>query len=318
MHRSFGAMLLTVCSLTLAACGGPEFTAGGRPLPTPEDPGLYALTTDNELRRISGSEEWERKTWPSRSDFAPGTEFIVYEPALAGTPPGDGVDLWRVAWLRSELEPTGQAAPVNGSEWVVAGLEDHRVPLAATPHPEIPGVVHLSPGRRLSPGLYELRTEPPAAPVRSGRIGVLWNSLTKRDYAASHCVDRVVGGEARYQPCTGESMAVASAGSTVSSRTASSMNPVQPRSGALTLELNEPVKERGGLTIRGRVVNASSRMQTLPMLKGTILDASGNPADSWVFAAPENTLPPGGVVAFSTWRPAPPGAARLNVDFVQN
>lgn len=318
MQRPFAAMLLTVFALTLAACGGPEFTAGGRALPIPDAPGLYALTTDNELRRIDGSPEWERKTWQSRSEFAPGTEFIVFDPALAGQPSGEAVNLWQVAWLRSELEATGQAAPVSGSEWVVARLESQRVPLAATPHPEIPGLIHLSPSGRLSPGLYELRAEPPAAPVRSGRIGVLWSSLDKRDYSATHCVDRVVSGEKRYQPCTNAGTAGTSGGSTSPSRTTSAMNPVRARSGSLRVELNGPVKERGGLTIRGRVVNASSTMQTVPMLKGTILDASGNPTDSWLFAAPENTVPPRGAIPFSTWRPAPPGAVRLNVDFVRN
>ena len=318
MNRSSFGILCTTISLALAACGGPDFTAGGRPLPTPDDPGLYALEDGDELRRIDGSPEWERETWPSRADFDPTIEFIVYDPALADSSAGESVTLWRVAWLRSELDPSGQAAPVSGSQWVVAGLQDDGVPMAATRHPENPGIFHLSPSDRLGPGLYELRAAPPGGPVRSGRIGVLWSSIDERQYSAAHCVDRVVGGQRRFQPCTAPASTMARAQSAGAPAAQSSATPVQPAARGLSIELADPVQERGGLTIRGLVVNTSSSAQTVPTLEGTIFDASGNSTDRWRFAVLRTRIAPGEQVAFTTWRPTPVGAARINVDFARN
>lgn len=320
MCRLSATSVLTATALILTACGGPEFTAGGRALPTPDDPGLYVLTGEDELRRIDGSPEWERETWPSRSDFLSGVEFIVHDPALANSPGAmeQAVDLWRVAWLRSELEPTGRAAPVSGSQWVAAGLEGLAVPLVATPHPEIPGIAHLSPRDRLSPGLYELRIEPAGGRVRSGRIGVLWSSLDKRAYSAAHCVDRVVGGAARYQPCTASTDARAEAATNRASPEPTSMTAAQPAAAGLQIELFDPVRENGGLTIEGTVTNRSNTAQSVPMMRATILDRSGRPTDSWLFAPPRSTVPPGGRITFTTWRPAAEEATRLNVDFVQS
>lgn len=320
MYRQTAVVFLTATALALAACGGPEFTAGGRALPTPDDPGLYVLTAGDELRRIDGSPEWEEETWPSRSDLRPDVEFIIYEPALADAArSGEGaIRLWRVAWLRSELEPTGQAAPVSGSQWVVAGLDGLAVPLAATPHPEERGVIHLRPAEGLSPGLYELRSEPAAGPVHSGRIGIRWSSTDKRAYSAAHCVDRVVGGEKRFRPCTASNGARAEAAGSTGMSSPTSMTTTQSAADALKIELFDPVPENGGLTVRGRVTNRSDAPRSVPMLKGTILDRSGNPTDSWLFTTPESTVPAGGTIAFTTWRPASEGAARINVDFAQN
>jgi hypothetical protein len=311
MYRFSAAMLLCAIALALTACGGgPQFAAGGRPLPTPEEPGLYVLTPGDELARVDGSPEWERKTWAARSDFAPGVEFILYEPALAG-PPGQAVSLWRVAWLRSELEPTGQAAPVSGSQWVVAHLDSLSVPLAATPHPEIPGIVHYGPAERLGPGLYELQVSPPGVPSRQARIGVMWSSLDKRGYAAAHCVDRVLGGDAAFQPCM-----ASHAGGTLSAAYGGPQVSQEPAGAPLRIELFDPVRENGGLRIQGTVRNASSSVQAVPLLQATVVDGAGRPLDSWVFPPPERRIAPGGQVTFTIWRPVRDDAARLDVDFV--
>lgn len=312
-HRLSAPILCCAAALALAACGGgPQFAAGGRPLPTPEEPGLYVLTPGDELARVDGSPEWERKTWPARSDFAPGVEFIVYAPGLAGDPgrAGQAVDLWRVAWLRSELEPTGRAAPVSGSEWVVARLGELSVPLAPTPHPEIPGIFHFAPTERLGPGLYELHVSPPGVQSRQGRIGVLWNSLDRRGYASAHCVDRVLGGNAAFRPCTAPQVA-----GTRSAAYGGPQAAPEPAGAPLSIELMQPVRENGGLRIQGTVLNASGSVQPVPMLQATVLDGTGRPLDSWVFAPPEQRIAPGGELRFETWRPTIDGAARLDVDF---
>lgn len=316
MNRLSATSLLCAAAFTLAACGGgPDFAAGGRKLPTPDDTGIYVLTPDDELARIDGSPEWERQTWPARADFTPGIEFVLYEPALAGGD-GDAVHLWRVAWLRSELQPTGQAAPVSGSQWVAAELEGLRVPLAVTPHPEIPGLFHLDPGARLEPGLYELKVSPRGVERRQGRFGVLWNSVDKRTYSAAHCVDRVNGGRVAFRPCAASqaNVAQAGAGQTAYNVFATTNNAAR---NPLRIELLDPVRERGGLRIRGTVSNSSNRAQAIPEMRATVFDRAGRRVDSWVFAPPQGRIAPGGQVMFTAWQPVAEGAARLDVDFVR-
>lgn len=315
MHRLSATLLFCTIALALAACGGgQQFSAGGRPLPTPDAPGVYVLTAGDELARIDGSPEWELKTWPARSDFAPGVEIIVYEPALVGAP-GQAVDLWRVAWLRSELEPTGQAAPVSGSIWVAARLDNLRVPLAATPHPEIPGIFHFGPAEPLGPGIYELHVSPPGVEGRQGRFGILWSSLDKRTYSSAHCVDRVLGGGTAFQPCTAALVSSQVAGTRSAAYGGPQVSP-EPAGTPLRIELFKPVRENGGLRIQGTVHNASASVQQVPMLQATVLDGSGQPVDSWMFAPHESRIAPGGQLLFTTWRPVRGDASRLDVDFV--
>ena len=308
MKQVAASVLFSAVAVALAACGGgPEFTAGGRDLPTPEEPGVYVLTSGGELSRIDGPPDWERKTWPERADFSPAAELIVHEPAIArGT--GEEIELWRVAWLRSELQPTGQAAPVDGSQWVAADLEELRVPLAVTPHPEIPGIVHLDPGDRLEPGLYELQVSPRGVERRQGRFGVMWNSLDRRSYSAAHCVDRVLGGGTGFRPCTASHAASMQ-------ETNAAVSSMQQAVAPLRIEGLETTRQDGGLRIRGTVRNTSDQVQAVPRLEATVLDASGKPMDSWVFAPPSDRIGPGGRIAFTTWQPVAPGASRLDVDF---
>ena len=309
MNHVSATILFCAAALTLAACGGgPEFTAGGRELPTPDEPGVYVLTAEGDLSRIDGAPEWERKTWPERANFAPGAELIVYEPALADGS-GEAIDLWRVAWLRSELQPSGRAAPVDGSQWVVANLEGLRVPVAVTPHPRTPGIVHLDPGERLDPGLYELHVSPPGVERRQGRFGIRWNSLDRRDYSATHCVDRVVDGGTGFRACTASQAEPAQAAyATASSRQQMAATP-------LKIEGLETTRQDGGLRIRGTVRNTSDQVQAVPRLQATVFDAAGRPIDSWVFAPPRDRIAAGGRISFTAWQPAPEGASRLDVDF---
>ena len=311
MNHVSATILFCATALTLAACGGgPEFTAGGRELPTPDDPGVYVLTSEGDLSRIDGAPEWERKTWPERANFAPGAELIVYEPALADGS-GEAIDLWRVAWLRSELQPSGRAAPVDGSQWVVANLEGLRVPVAVTPHPRIPGIVHLDPGESLDPGLYELQISPPGVERRQGRFGIRWKSLDRREYSAAYCVDRVRGGDTAFRPC-----AASYTGPPPTEHHASA-SAEYPAGEPLSIESLETRREEGGLRIQGVVRNLSGRVATVPMLRATLLDASGRPMDSWTFAPPRSRIVPGGRMTFAASRPVSQGASRLNVDFVR-
>lgn len=336
----------------LAACGGPEFTANGRELPTPDDPGIYLLTAGGELQRIDGDPEWERRTWDQRSNLAPDVEFIIYDDTIAGA--GTEVArLSRVAWLRSELTRTGQAAPPQGSQWVVTGLDTFSEPLAGIRHPNEGGVVYLRPAdHALSPGLYELALT--TGSNRNARIGVEWRSQDKRSYSAANCVDRMLWVDGGYQPCDtrgvvddrtagyaqpGYSTQQGYAQSGYAQQGYSQSGGSQPgysqqaytqpgfntqpdpqvatAAAPLTIELDKPIKEAGTLTIRGRIVNATGSRQVVPQLKGTIVDASGRAVDSWYFAAPGGpTIEPFAATEFVTRRPAVDGASRLDVDFV--
>ncbi|MGM0583874.1 MAG: hypothetical protein ACQEUZ_04425 [Pseudomonadota bacterium] len=316
MRKMIPTPLLLASALALAACGGgPEFAAGGRPLPTPEERGVYVLTPGGELARVDGSPEWERGSWPARSDFGPEIEFIVRDPALAGGS-GQGeapVKLWRVAWLRSELQTNGRVAPAQGSKWVVAPLERLRAPLRATAHPGIPEIRHYTPAQPLAPGLYELQVESAAGRSRTARVGVRWSSVDQRDYASAHCVDRVAADERAFRPCDAgrdgsERGDQRGRGEVFSSEPAGAP--------PLRIALGEPAREDGGLRVRGTVRNLSASVQPAPMLRATVRDAAGRPLESWVFPPPERRIAPGGRMPFETRGPAPEGASRLDMDFV--
>src|SRR5262245_20197882 len=102
-----------------AACAGSHEPS----YPIPDEPGIYAFTNDNpDLRRLDGDSDWEAETWPDRSNMPSSVHFVIYEPALAGRSAGNSVELWRVAWVRSDISAQGQAMPVEGSQWAVAPI----------------------------------------------------------------------------------------------------------------------------------------------------------------------------------------------------
>ena len=146
----------------------------------------YTLTTKDNLRRLDGDREWEVETWPERSSMPSNVHFVINEPALAGRSAGNSVELWRVAWVRSEINPQGQAMPIQGSEWAVAPIEPFAVPFRYESPPGQTEIVHIVPTVQLQPGLYTLRI----AGARQARVGVNWNGIDQRQYSAMNCVDR--------------------------------------------------------------------------------------------------------------------------------
>ena len=116
-----------ICLVFLAsasACAGTREPS----YPVPDEPGIYAFTTSDNLRRLDGDRDWEVETWPERSNIPGNVQFVINEPALAGRSAGNSVELWRVAWVRSEIDPQGQAMPIQGSEWAVAPLAPFAIP----------------------------------------------------------------------------------------------------------------------------------------------------------------------------------------------
>jgi len=68
------------------------------------------------------------------------------------------------------------------------------------------------------------------------------------------------------------------------------------------------------LTVSGRVINPTSKTQTVPPLRAELKTGAGRLVYSWTIPPPARTLPPGGSASFnSTELSVPPGAEELTV-----
>lgn len=340
-------------AMCLALIVGATACAGTRDpsYPTPDDPGIYAITSDEDLYRLDGDAEWEVETWPERSSMPSNVHFVIYEPALAGRSAGSAVELWRVAWVRSEINAQGQAMPISGSEWAVAPIEQFSVPFRYESPPGETEVVHVVPTTPLQPGLYTLRV--PGG--RQARVGVAWNSVDQRQYSALNCVDRYE--DNAYRTCTaavGPAMGAqampaepADAGVTATGGLASLSAPqpapttvtqpaptvaqpapavapaaaqpatVPASAEGLQITLVDPVRRNDGLVIQGVVTNTGSEVRTIPTMQGSLETSTGQEVRRWQFQPPVATLAPGERANFETEvRPIPAGVARASVAFL--
>jgi hypothetical protein len=196
MRIARNAMCLVLLAGTAACAGSREPS-----YPVPDEPGIYAFNeSDQGLNRLDGDADWEAATWSDRSNMPSNVQFVVYDPALAGRSAGNSVELWRVPWVRSEIDARGEAMPVQGSQWSVAPIAPYSVPFRYESPPGQTEVVHIVPSVPLEPGLYTLRVV--NAGVRQARIGVDWNNIDHRQYSAANCVDRYEGNV--YRPCSAE------------------------------------------------------------------------------------------------------------------
>jgi hypothetical protein len=333
-----GATCLTLLA-GLSACAG----TGGLTYPIPYDRGLYALTDEDDLERLDGSPGWEIDTWPERSNMPTNVQFVVSEPALIGRSAGTSIELWKVAWARSDIVDN-QMMPIEGSQWVVAPLEPYRVPFRYEARPAQPDIVHIVPTAPLEPGLYALRV----VGARQGLVGVGWNSVDERQYGAANCVDRYVD-EGIYRRCadapkaemgavplTGTVHSTSPGASSIESNRPPTLSSPEPAAGTapvptpapqpaapivtgqgLDIVLVDPVRRSDGLLIQGVVINSSSQPQTVPMMQASLEDKAGQEVRRWAFEPPVRQLAPGERAKFKTEvRPVPTGVARASVAFV--
>jgi hypothetical protein len=325
--------LCLVILASVSACAGTSEPS----YPVPDDPGIYAITSDDGLRRLDGDREWEVETWPERSNMPSNVQFVINEPALAGRSAGNSVELWRVAWVRSEISPQGQAMPIQGSEWAVAPLEPFAIPFRYESPPGQTEIVHIVPTVRLDPGLYTLRI----GNARQARIGVTWNAIDQRQYSAMNCVDRYDGNT--YRPCNavvGAAPAPAgdpyNAGLTADASTGGLASPAAPQPApvvvqqapaqplaaatsaeGLQISLTNPVRRNDGLLIQGTVTNNSGQVRAIPTMQGSLENSAGQEMRRWIFQPPVHSLAPGERANFSTEvRPIPTGVARASVAFI--
>lgn len=329
--------LCLVLLASVSACAGTREPS----YPVPDEPGIYAFTTKDNLRRLDGDREWEVETWPERSNMPRTVHFVINEPALAGRSAGNSVELWRVAWVRSEISPQGQAMPIQGSEWAVAPLEPFAIPFRYESPPGQTDIVHIVPTVPLDPGLYTLRI----ANARQARIGVTWNGIDQRQYSAMNCVDRYDGNT--YRLCNGVvGAAPAPAGDPYAAAPAANASngglaslappqpapppapvvaqqaPAQPVAAAtsaqgLQIALENPVRRNDGLLIQGTVHNTSNQVRAIPTMQGSLENSAGQEMRRWIFQPPVQSLAPGQRANFSTEvRPIPAGVARASVAFI--
>jgi hypothetical protein len=262
--------------------------------------------TQDELRRLDGSSDWEVRSWNTRSDLSPAQQFVLYDPIHAARGVADvDIELWQVAWVRSAIRDDGSAAPIDGSQWAVAPLESFRVPLSLRSVGDHADMLHLVPQGPLTPGLYSLQIRQGAA-ARSARFGVQWTSIDKQEYSASHCVDRRTGGQPTFQVCGGQNLAAADAAAR-----------------DLRISLVDPIKTTIGtqrvLIIQGTITNEATATRSIPMLEATLQDSAGTVLHRWPFTPQQSELAPGATTSFRTEVQQPPAATkRVNVDFAAN
>jgi hypothetical protein len=291
--------VLCLSLLGLTACGGAGVQ---QTFPIPEDPGLYAWKTNGELQRIDGPQDWEVKTWSSRSDLDPGTRFIAYDPAAKNAAGMTATDfsLWRVSWLRSEIGADGAAGPRQGSEWVTARLEPFAVQLEERVSRVDPGAVLITPAQPLEPGLYSFQIDSPQG-AKVARLGIDWSSVDRRNYSARNCVDAYAGQQESYHLCSAQGEALN-----------------QLALDGLEITLVDPLRVGDSLVIQGVVVNTAQQAREVPALEATLRDAQGGVLKRWVFNPGQSRLEPGERLKFKT--NAPPtmlNASKVQVSFAK-
>lgn len=302
-RATFRMLFPLVGAALLSACAGDP---SGPRIPIPEDHGLYAMVGQDELRRLDGTSAWEVQSWNSRADLSPAQQFVLYDPILAARGVADvDIEMWQVAWVRSDIRDDGSAAPIEGSQWAVAPIEDFRVPVSLRSVGDHPDMLHLVPEGPLTPGLYSLQIRQGAA-ARSARFGVQWSSIDKQEYSASHCVDRRSGARPAFQPCGSQALAAAS-----------------DAARDLRINLVDPVKTTVGsqrvLIIQGTITNEATAPRAVPMLEATLQDSAGTVLHRWPFTPQQSELAAGATTSFRTEIQQPPAATRrVNVDFAAN
>jgi len=339
-------------AICLALLVGVSACAGTREpsYPIPDEPGIYALTSKDDLRRLDGDRDWETETWSERSNMPSNVQFVISDPALTGRSAGNSIELWKVAWVRSEINAQNQAMPVAGSQWSVAPIEPYGIPFRYDSPAGQTDVVHIVPNAPLEPGLYTVRITNPGA--RQARVGILWNNVDQRQYSAANCVDRYPDQGNAYRSCTTNVGPVVGALPTTSpALTASADNgglaslaapqpvaapaptpvlvapapapalaqptPVAAGDRGLQIALVSPVRRSDGLLIQGVVINTSAQVQAIPTMQGSLENQAGQEVRRWVFQPPVAQLQPGARANFSTEvRPIPAGIARASVAFI--
>jgi hypothetical protein len=292
---------------TLTACATPK-----SPFPVPEEAGLYAVTSNGDLRRLDGNADWENTTWPERSSLTPAVKFVVVDPSLASNPKSAAsrIELWRVAWVRSEIGTNRMVMPVSGSAWALARLDPYRIPFTTERAPHNPHALLVVPTHPLPSGLYAFRVNGTGI-SKEARLGVLWNSVDKRQYSAANCVDRYLGPTATYQSCNGR-------GAAQQASVKKAATPHIYSNQGMTITLAKPQKNDNGILVQGTVVNTTAQTKSMPLLQVTLQNASGQEVQRSIIQPNVPQLAPGERLIFKTQMANGNGATKVNVKFMSD
>ncbi len=304
------------------------------PFPVPDEPGLYVWNgnghSSSDLQRLDGDPDWEIKHWAERSNLSPSSKFVIRDPVLANdpTPQPDRVELWRVAWVRSEIGGDNLAMPVAGSTWAVAPIEPFYVAVNIVRAPRQPDALMVVPQASLSSGLYDLKLSG-SAQAHEARLGILWNSVDRRQYSAINCVDRYVAQSTTYQTCTGQggasqgnlsqgNLSQGNIGQTALNQSSFGQGNAQQAMSVegLQIALVDPVRNANGLVVQGIVTNLSQQTRHMPLMQITLQDKTGQELGRRVIQPTVADLGPGKRMNFKTSFRPPTGPAKVNVTFV--
>lgn len=277
--KGLGLILAIGVAISVQACSGPSAPA------LPETYGLYARN-DNHLVRLDGSADWEKETWPRRSNLSPRSVFIVYDRALADAVPDEVVLLQRVAWVRYQVTTSADSDVRRVAEWAVTDLPNYRVRLDFRPVEGTVEMIEAQPRQELQSGLYSLKLRRSGSSLAS-RFGVGWDDIERERYERAHCVDRYVDGDTvTYRPCSGNAAGGLLIEDIKTSRVTVDGTPV--------------------LLISGAVRNSSGDPLRIPPLKATLKTTSGAKLDQWTFSADRDLVAPGASAGFRTTSQRPP------------
>lgn len=271
----------------LAACGGWSSRSPDAAL-VPDKAGFYAARDGELFMRLDGSPEWEAKTWGERQTLDNPVEFVIYDPTLASAG-SQAVQLVRVGWVRSDIDPSGAILPAQGSRWQPFDDPEAAIPLRITHVAARGDVLRLTPDRPLADGLYSLRLRTRQG-AKHARFGLQWPRVDQRVYASTNCLDHYVGSSQPLRRCTDQTAELLARG--------------------LELHLVQPeqtsVNGTNALVIRGVVINKTDRPKPVPMLEAQLRGAGGSVLKRWQFAIDQSELPQRGSAPFQTTVMSPP------------
>jgi hypothetical protein len=282
-------LVVALLAAGVGGCAGTPKSKSQAVVPRPPTEGLYVVY-NGKMGRLDDTPDKILKTWPVRSNLGPNLEFVIHHPAVAaaGGSPGQLVALRQVAYVRSNITPSGTVHKNKKTEWIVASLDPLYVPARVTQDSKDPTLLRVVPNEPLTPGLYALSLRTGNSSV-TGRFGVEWSKSDKEQYASTHCVDRYLTKPVLYRPCD-ERDGVEKAALKVQALNVTKVL----------------VNSSPALAIEGRLRNTSSKRQVVPTMVAVLNDKQGKEIKRWTFVPDAKELSPGNSVAFRTLAAAPP------------
>jgi hypothetical protein len=299
-HAVWFCVLTAVAALSLAGCG--SSSNNGPVAKAPEADGVYVVQK-GKVGRLDEDSQKVLQTWKQRTNLSENVSFlVVHESVAAGAPDANKISLQKVARVRDNIERSGKVTKATKPEWVVANIPSLLIPVTVTREGDNPRLLRVVADEPLTPGLYSITYRTGKKRI-GGRFGIGWDGSDKDQYAQLTCVDRYKSEPVFFRPCS-ERDAIANAPLTV--------HDLRVR--------KEVVGGKPILVLEGKLTNATSSQQNVPLLLAVINDKKGEELTRWTFQPTAGQLSPGGTLNFRTANSSPPkgsaGVAVLMADGV--